>query len=286
MSFFLLVLSVLIFASSLVGIRAALGDYNPTELAAFRYVIASVTLAVYSLFTGLRLPALKNMKLILFVGFLFFLNITAVNYGLMTINAGEASFILNLIPLITAGLAVIFLKEKMSAGFAAGLMISFLGVTLIALSNSTGLTLNAGIAYLLVGAITFALFQITQKRLLTELTPTEVTCFAIWVGTALFLPFGYTLPGSIAQASMAGTLAAIYLGVLPSSIVYIIWFTALKKVPVSRATAFFYFSPVFTVIIGYFWQEEIPSLVSVGGGAMVIAGVIIGNTQKKRDGSE
>jgi drug/metabolite transporter (DMT)-like permease len=277
------VISVLIFASSLVGIRAALVDYEPLELAVFRFVIASVTLAVYSLFTGVRLPVRKNIKLILFVGFLFFLNIMAANYGLVTINAGEASFILNLIPLLTAGLAVIFLKEKLSTRFLVGLIVSFFGVSLIALSNSSGPTFNLGIAFLLIAAITFALFQITQKRLLTDHSPAEVTCFAIWGATVLFLPFGCTLPDSIADASIAGTLSAVYLGVLPSSIAYIIWFTALKKIPVSRAAAFFYFSPVFTIIIGYFWLKEIPGLVSVGGGVLIIAGVIIANMEIKNN---
>ena len=282
MAYSLLVISVLIFASSLVGIRAALVDYKPLELAVFRFLIASITLAIYSLVTKIRLPIRKDFRLILLVGFLFFLNMIGANYGLLTINAGEASFILNLVPLLTSGLAVIILKERLSARFVIGLIISFVGVSLIALSNSDGPKFNLGIAFLLIAAVTFALFQITQKRLLTEYSPAEVTCFAIWGATVLLLPFGYTLPGSIGDASLAGTISAVYLGVFPSSIAYIIWFTALKRIPVSRASAFFYFTPVFTIIIGYFWLREIPALVSVGGGGLVIAGVIVGNIESRR----
>ena len=240
-----------------------------------------MTLAIYSLFIEIRLPARKDIILFLLVSFLFFLNIASSNYGLLSINAGEASFILNLIPLLTSGLAVIILKEELSSRLVMGSVISFIGVSLIALHNSTGTTFNIGIAFLLIAAITFALFQIGQKRLLTQYSPAEVTCFSIWGATVLFLPFGYTLPGSINEATLAGTISAIYLGVFPSSIAYVIWFTALRRIPVSRAAGFFFFSPVFTIIIGYFWLKEIPALVSVGGGVLVIAGVFMVNMKRK-----
>jgi len=160
------------------------------------------------------------------------------------------------------------------------MIISFSGVTLIALSNSSGPNFNIGIIFNLIAVSTFALFQIAQKRLLEEYSPVQVTCFGIWGATVLLLPFGYTLPVSISSSSLVGTVSAVYLGIFPSAIVYIIWFTALKNIPVSKAAVFFYFIPVFTIIIGFFWLKEIPTLVSVGGGALVIAGVIIGNVQK------
>jgi drug/metabolite transporter (DMT)-like permease len=282
MAYFLLVISVLIFASSLVGIRAALVDYEPLELAVFRFVIASVTLAAYSLVAKIRLLDRKDLKMIISAGFIFFVNIITANYGLLTIKAGEASFILNLVPLLTAGLAVLILKEKLSPRFVIGLVVSFIGVSLIALTNSERSSFNFGIVFLLLAAITFALFQITQKRLLTDYSPAQVTCFAIWIATALFLPFGHSLPGSIGEASLGATISALYLGVFPSALAYIVWFTALKKIPVARASSFFYFTPVFTIIIGYLWLNEIPSLVSIGGGALVIAGVIIGSIQREK----
>ena len=67
----------------------------------------------------------------------------------------------------------------------------------------------------------------------------------------------------------------MYLGIFPSAVAYIIWFMALDKTPVSRAAIFFYLSPVFTVVIGYFWLDEIPSLAALGGGALVVGGVFI-----------
>ena len=69
MAYALLIISVFIFASSLVGIRAALTDYSPLELAVFRFIIASLTLAIVALKAGIRLPARKDLRLALFIGF-------------------------------------------------------------------------------------------------------------------------------------------------------------------------------------------------------------------------
>ena len=108
-----------------------------------------------------------------------------------------------------------------------------------------------------------------------DYSPLEVTCYAIWGAAILLLPFGYSLPEAVLSSSLHGSLSAVYLGIFPSAVAYIIWFMALDKTPVSRAAIFFYLSPVFTVVIGYFWLDEIPSLAALGGGALVVGGVFI-----------
>ena len=102
MAYFLFLISVLIFASALVGIRAALVDYEPLELAAFRFIIASLTVTIYSLFIRIRLPARKDIILFLLVSFLFYTRISdemlrelqceikGLSHGTVTLEAGFA----------------------------------------------------------------------------------------------------------------------------------------------------------------------------------------------------
>jgi drug/metabolite transporter (DMT)-like permease len=272
---------MILFASSLVAIRAALVAYPPMELASFRFVCASVTLLVIALVAKIRRPRRKDLSLILFVGFLFFLNMIGSNFGLRTITAGEASFILNIVPLLTALLAWMWLREPVTRLFAVGLAVSFAGVSLVVVNTGGGLSLRPGTLFLFLAALTFAVFQIAQKRLLQTYSPLEVSGYAIWGATVMLLPFGANLPNLISNASGEATAAAVYLGVFPSAIAYVVWFAALRRVPVSRAAVFFYFVPVLTVLLGFVWLGEVPAAASLVGGVLVVGGVVVANLRAK-----
>jgi drug/metabolite transporter (DMT)-like permease len=268
---------MILFASSLVAIRAALVAYTPMELASFRFVCASVTLMVIALAARIRQPGRKDLRLILFVGILFFLNTIGSNFGLRTITAGEASFILNTVPLLTALMAWIWLRERVTRLFAIGLAISLAGVSLVVVNTGGGLSLRPGTLFLFLAALTFAVIQIVQKRLLQTYDPLEVSSYAVWGATVMLLPFGVNLHTTITEASGEATAAAVYLGVFPSAIAYVVWFAALRRVPVSRAAVFFYLVPVLTVLLGFVWLEEMPGAASLVGGVLVVGGVVIAN---------
>jgi drug/metabolite transporter (DMT)-like permease len=268
---------MVLFASSLVAIRAALSSYHPLELASLRFIVASLVLLVMALGGRIRAPGRHDWPRFLLVGFLFFLNMVGSNYGLKTIEAGEAAFILNTVPLLTAVLAFLMLGEVMSGVFWVGLGLGLLGVSLIVVSSGGGLALKPGSLFLFLAALTFATFQVVQKDLLRRHRPLEVTSYAVWVAAALLAPFGISLPATVATASVAATGAAVYLGIFPSAIAFWCWFTALERIEVSRVAVFLNLGPVLTVLIAFVWLGELPSLVSLGGGALVLAGVAIAN---------
>jgi drug/metabolite transporter (DMT)-like permease len=99
----------------------------------------------------------------------------------------------------------------------------------------------------------------------------------MWGATVMLLPFGANLPTTVTNASGEATAAAVFLGVFPSAIAYLMWFAALRRVPVSRAAVFFYFVPVLTVLLGFVWLGEVPEAASLAGGALVVGGVVLAN---------
>lgn len=277
MTYLFIVLSIVFFASAFVGIRATLNEYNPIELALFRFMIASITLVIVALIKKIRVPSKKDMPLILLIGFILFLNFIVLNYGALTITAGEISFILNTSPLFTALLAYIFLKESISIQIIIGLFFSFIGVTIISLNTYSGFSLKPGILFIILASITWAIYLILQKPLLNSYRPIEVTIYTIWIATTLMLPFGLSVFQAIHSSSMQSTIAVIYLGIFPTVVALLCWSAVLSRIDVSRASIFLYVVPVITIIIGFIWLRELPSLISFIGGIITIAGVIIAN---------
>jgi drug/metabolite transporter (DMT)-like permease len=55
-----------------------------------------------------------------------------------------------------------------------------------------------------------------------------------------------------------------------------------SRMNVSRAVSFLYLVPVFAVIIAWAWLGELPTLLALGGGVLVIAGVVLVNVSRAK----
>jgi len=135
-------ITILLWASSFAAVRASLQAFTPGHIALFRFLIASVLLAVFTLITRIKLPKLKDIPVIFLLGFLGIAAFhTAQNYGQVTVTAGSAAMIVSSVPIFTAILATIFLGEKLKLWGWLSIFISFLGVSLIALGEREGVKL-------------------------------------------------------------------------------------------------------------------------------------------------
>jgi drug/metabolite transporter (DMT)-like permease len=269
-------ITLLLWASAFAGIRAALGDYSPAHLALGRFLVASSVLAIIGSWKRTPLPDLKDMPRIILTGFA---GITvyhiSLNYGEITVSAGAASFIVNTVPIFTTLLSVAFLDERVRLIGWLGMLVSFCGVGLIALGETDHLHFDKGAFAVLAAAVCQSLYFVLQKPLLRKYSVLGVVCYAIWAGTICLLAF---VPGFAAQARFAplsSTLAVVYLGVFPSAIAYLCWSYGLSRLDASKASSFLFIVPVVAIVIAFVWLREIPSWLSLVGGAVALTGVAV-----------
>jgi len=271
-------MAVILWSSSFVGIRAALIEYSPIEIAVLRFVISSIALFLVILFHKINLPNKKDYFPFALLGLVLFINHIALNYGIRTITAGETTLIVSSSQLFQVLLAYLFLNETISIRFLLGLFFCFLGVTIIAFQNPIGLSFNLGVVFVLIAAITNAIYFILQKPLLIRYRPLEVICYSTWIATLMLLPFGRGVIGVVSTADMSATTAVIYIGIATVA-ANICWSKILTKIEASKAAVFLYTVPVMTIIIGFLWLRELPSLVSCVAGTIILGGVILSNSK-------
>lgn len=268
-------------ASAFPAIGAGLTGFGPLELGALRFGLAALPATVLLLVTRPALPPWRQAWRFAFGGLVFVALYTVLlNVGQQTVPAGAASFIINVNPILTAGLAMLVLGERFGLYAWLGTALSFAGIGLIAMGKTDDLQLDAGALLILGAALCTALTSIVQKPLFARHKPQTVAAVNIIVGALALSPF---LPSSIAQAQTApaeALFAAIYLAVIPSFLVYGTWAVALSRLPAARATNFLYCVPPLATLMGWLWLDEVPTLFGIIGGTLALGGVVLVNVKR------
>ncbi|WP_324659372.1 DMT family transporter [Bacillus cereus] len=268
--------TILIWGTAFPAIRMGLESYTPEHLTLLRLLIASFILLLFSFIYKLRLPDLKDIPAIFIFGALgFTIYHIALNYGEKTVNAGSASLIISVTPIVTAILSSVFLNDKMKLNGWLGGVISFTGISLISFSQGDAIQLNSGGLFILLAAISESLFFVFQTSYLKKYGFLPFTIYTILSSTVCMLIF---LPGvyqEVLAAPLEVNLSVIYLGVFPTVLPYIALAYIISRAGASEATSSLYLTPITACFIAWIWLGEVPTLVSIIGGGITILGIVI-----------
>lgn len=274
--------TVVLWASAFVGIRAALPHFPPAHLALLRYLIASVALVAAAPFVGVRVPSLRDLPVIALTGLVGIAAYNVLlNTGEQTVTAGAASMIVAGVPVMTAVLSAAFLGERMGPRGWLGLAVCFAGSAIIATAGQEELRFERGAVLLLLAALALSIYFVLQKPLLRRYSPLALVSYAIWGGTLYLLTFAPGLVSTVRTASTASTLAVVYLGIFPAAVAYVAYAYALAAMPAGRTASFLYLVPVVTVLIEWLWLRELPTMHTLLGGSVVMAGVLLVNARRR-----
>lgn len=268
--------TILIWGSAFPAIRMGLESYTPEHLTLLRLLIASFILLLFSFIYKLRLPDLKDIPVIFIFGALgFTFYHIALNYGEKTVNAGSASLIVSVTPIVTAIFASVFMNEKMKLNGWIGGVISFIGIAFISFSQGDAIQLNSGGLFILLAAISESLFFVFQTSYLKKYGFLPFTIYTILSSTVCMLIF---LPGvyqEILAAPLEVNLSVIYLGVFPTVLPYIALAYIISRAGASEATSSLYLTPITACFVAWIWLGEVPTLISIIGGGITILGIVI-----------
>lgn len=275
--------TVVLWASSFIAIRSCAADFGPGALALGRLVVASVVLSTLLLARRGGFPAREAWPGILASGVLWFgAYMVALNWGERHVDAGTASLVVNVGPILMALLGGWLLKEGFPPKLMAGMAVSFAGAVVVGLSMSGGGTSSlVGVLLCLFAALAYAVGVVLQKPTLKHATPMQVTTFGALAGAVACLPFAGQLVSQVSRAPISATLQMVYLGVFPTALAFTTWAYAVSRTTVGKMGATTYAVPVLVVFLSWLFLGEIPGWLTLLGGLLCLSGVAVSRMRGK-----
>jgi drug/metabolite transporter (DMT)-like permease len=276
-------------ASAFPAIRVAAPAMGAIGLSFVRLAVASLALVAVAPLAHVRPPERRQLPLLVGAAFC---GMTAyqvlLNAGELHVPAGTASIVVASAPLVSVAVAALALGERLTTVEIAGSFVAIAGVAVVCLSRS-GLTLTSSVLIVVGAAVVQGIYHPLTKPLLRTRSSLEVATYAMVSGTLMTLPL---LPWGwqhLSTASASAWASALYLGLIPSALGFVLWGYAVANLPVATSTSLLYLVPAFAVLIAFAWLGESPRATELLGGAVVIAGVVLvgrgGRIRRRRIGT-
>ena len=269
------VVTVVLWASAFVGIRAVGPSFSPGSLTLGRLAVGAVVLGLLVVPKLRSLPRGREWWPILAYGIMWFGDYNvALNAAEHLLDAGTSALLINVNPILVAIMAGIILKEGFPRWLLIGSLVAFGGVAVIALSSGQRSTADVGgVLLCLLAAALAAVSVIVQKPVLRKFPAAQATWFGIMIGAICCLPFSGQLVTELQAAPLPATLGLVYLGIFPTAIAFTTWAYALSLIDAGRLAATTYLVPGTTILISWLVLGEIPTIWGLVGGVICLLGV-------------
>jgi len=200
-----------------------------------------------------------------------------IGLGEQSIESSLASIVQATVPMFSLVIAHFFLPdEKINPQKLIGLALGFTGVVVLATrSAGTGQENSLiGMFAIVLSSLSYAIFVVYSRRsLLKKLEPIQVASgsfiFSALGGIAFIVIeplLGGRAPADLALVPQNVILAVLLLGVVNTFVAYLFFYSIIKELGAFVATNVTYVVPVFGVILGALYGEQIDGRLLLGGG--------------------
>jgi drug/metabolite transporter (DMT)-like permease len=277
-----------LFGTAAILIRF-LQNLNAFYIAFWRLIIASLTLAVILIIFGKSFNfnlVRKNLKELFILSFFLSLHFIFFISAVKDTTILNATVLVNTTPIFSMFVSSFIFKLKPSRLAILGLTISFLGVCIIAYTETITANANTqseifsgnlkGDLEAVLAALVESFYLNYGRKIRNQMTILS-TMFPIYMLTAIIvgvlsIPTAnkiLTLP-----TETAIILPLVGLGILPTAIAHTLYFSSLSNLKSFETATMALLEPVGATFLGMVLFKEIPQYLFVFGAALILLGII------------
>ena len=269
----------LIWASAFFNIKIATYSFGPVTIAFFRIFFGAIPVIILCQINKIKIEAFsKDWLWFASIGFInlvipFFL----IAYGVQKIQSNLAAILMATTPLSATILAHFFTEnEKFNWLKSVGILIGFFGIAF--LFSDKILINDENIFYafsILLGSTCYVVGGILTLRISNKRNENVTASILIW-GSIIVFPVAmyFDQPWNLSPR-LDSMIALLYLGVFPTGIAWLLRFNILKNNGLIFQSQVAYLIPIFGVILGFLFLNELITSKVIVSLSLVILGIYL-----------
>lgn len=272
--------AAILWGSAPVVTKVALDSLTPFVLSAVRWTFSAALLAAVLRRSGTGPVLSRRVAATALFGMVAFT--VCFTFGVQRTTAANATLISAATPMLIALLSAATLGQTITRVRGVGIALSIGGVAVIV----AGATLDASLLgnVLIAGsAVCWAIFTVLNRCVVVGRNPLAVTAGTALFGLAVFIPAGTIELWRLGRPEFgwgAGA-ATVYLALGPSLAAYVLYGQALSRLPAGQVAVWGNLAPVVGLAAAAIALGEPITRLQVAGGALVLAGVWVGNRRSR-----
>lgn len=272
----------LVWGTSFVAISTGLEALPPLLFAAFRYDVAGVLLFGYALVAAERWrPRGRGEWQLVAAGgtLLIGVHIACLFTGQQYVPSATAAIVLSTTPVLTPLFARVLLDERLGGRGVVGILLGLVGVVVVAgpaaLVGDEGVR---GVAYLFLGATSFALGSVLVARVPATMPAVPMQAWMMLLGAGLLHAVGplvgEPLPTAVAWTPAAAASLA-YLAVVAGAGGFLVYFDLLDRIGPSELSLVNYAVPAVASVAGWLALGEVLAPRAFAGFGVILLGFVL-----------
>jgi drug/metabolite transporter (DMT)-like permease len=264
-----------LWGASFLFMRVASPVLGPVFLIDARVIIAAAVLFVFSKVVKNDFSFRAHWKQYLFLGAVnSAIPFTLIATATLQLTASLAAILNSMVPLFTAIIASIWLKEKLSKQKLLGIILGLTGVVIIVGWNpiSTDIKIIAFAGLSVTATFFYGIGNVYARKNCGNISSLNTTLGQFIGASILLLPAAILkFPGE--WPSLKVIFALVGLAVFCTSLAFILYFYLIKSAGSTRAASTLFLVPVFGTLWGVLLLDEAINISALVGLAIILAGI-------------
>lgn len=226
----------------------------------------------------------KEVPILAAMGILFSLSSLTLFEAYNYMDAGIASTLLFIYPILTAIIMVIFFKEKVSWITVTSILLAFVGIALLTRTSDGGMVSLMGCLLVFLSSLSYAIYIVGVNRSFLKTFPSmELTFYALLFGLIVYI---VRLRGGVDLQIPSGLMqwgCAFGLALFPTIISLVLMAVSIHLIGSTHASILGALEPVTALFIGVLvFHEGFTSRIAVGIVLVLFAVtlIVVGNNKK------
>ena len=267
----------LVWGSTFVIVKGALGGASPFEFVALRFGIGFITLAVLFHRRVMRLSRFE-LRAGALIGVFLFLGYAFQTFGLQFTTAARAGFITGLSVLAVPLFAYIALRHRVGLGVIAGIALAAVGMYLLSFGGPIAVSLGDLLVFCC--AMAFAAHIVSISAYAPRFDPISLAIVQTGFVAALSSVVALAIERPIAAPSSAAWVGALYTGIVGTAAVLGVQTSVQRYTSPAHAALIFSLEPVFAALFAYLLAGEVLGPSGWVGGVLILGGMLVAELKR------